>query len=45
MKTIRDLTLGELAALVCSHLKAHGIDVVLTGGACVTLYGNGQSFS
>jgi len=45
VKAIRDLTLGELAALVCSHLKAHGIDVVLTGGACVTLYGNGTYVS
>lgn len=45
MKAIRDLTLGELAALVCSHLKAHDIEVVLTGGACVTLYGNGSYVS
>jgi hypothetical protein len=45
MTTLRDMTLGELAALVCSHLKAHDIEVVLTGGACVTLYGAGQYVS
>lgn len=45
MKAIRDLAMGELAALVCSYLKAHDIEVVLTGGACVTLYGNGKYVS
>lgn len=45
MIPVRDMTLGELAAHVCSHLKTHGIDVVLTGGACVTLYGNGTYVS
>jgi hypothetical protein len=28
----------ELAAFVCDHLRASGIDTVLTGGACVTIY-------
>jgi hypothetical protein len=32
------LTHRELAAFVCAHLRASGIDVVLTGGACVTIY-------
>jgi hypothetical protein len=27
----------ELAAFVCEHLQASGIDTVLTGGACVTI--------
>lgn len=45
MRSLRDMTPGELAALVCSHLKAHDIDVVLTGGACVTLYGGGSFVS
>jgi len=32
------LTHRELAAFVCDHLRASGIDTVLTGGACVTIY-------
>jgi hypothetical protein len=32
------LTHRELAAFVSDHLCSRGIDVVLTGGACVTMY-------
>jgi len=32
------LTHWELAAFVCAHLHASGIDTVLTGGACVSIY-------
>ena len=32
------MSIGELASFVCSHLAGHGINVVLTGGACVTIY-------
>jgi hypothetical protein len=39
------MTLGALAAHVCAHLKAHDIEVVLTGGACVMLYGDGNFVS
>jgi len=28
----------ELAAFVCAHLRSLGIETVLTGGACVTIY-------
>lgn len=45
MKSIKDMRMDELAAFVCSHLKAHAIEVVLTGGACVTLYGGGKYVS
>lgn len=38
MKQIGDMSLQELAAFVCDHLANKGIHVVLTGGACVTLY-------
>lgn len=38
MKDPAKLTHRELAAFVCAHLRASGIDVVLTGGACVTIY-------
>ena len=32
------MTIGELAAFVCAYLKENGIDVVLSGGACVSIY-------
>jgi len=40
------MTIAELAAYVCSHLKDHDINCVLTGGACITIYTNNkyQSF-
>ncbi len=38
MKDPAKLTHRELAAFVCDHLRASGIDTVLTGGACVTIY-------
>lgn len=38
MIAIREMTIGEFGAFVSSHLRASGIDIVLTGGSCVTLY-------
>ena len=38
MKEIRNMSIGELAAFICTHLKKNGIDVVLSGGACITIY-------
>ena len=38
MKKIAGMSLGELAAHVCSYLENNGIRVVLSGGACVCLY-------
>jgi hypothetical protein len=32
------MSIGELAAFISSHLKRHGIDVVLSGGSCVSIY-------
>lgn len=40
MKSIKDMTNVELAAFVQSHLRLEGIDVVLSGGACVAFYSN-----
>jgi len=37
--------MGELAAFVCSHLKEAGIEVVLSGGACVAIYSSGKYVS
>jgi len=38
MKAIAQMTIGELAAYVCSHLDSRGIRVVLSGGGCVAIY-------
>ena len=38
MKPIKEMSLGELAAYVCTHLQKKGIHCVLTGGACVSIY-------
>ena len=42
MIAIEDMNLGELAAFICSSLLIHGIDCVLTGGACVSIYSNNE---
>lgn len=38
MKQVRDMTEAELAAFVSQHLRERGIEVVLSGGMCVTIY-------
>jgi len=38
MKSIKEMTQGELAAFIQSHLRDKGIDVVLSGGATVSIY-------
>jgi len=38
MKAIAQMSLGELAAYVCTHLDNRGIRVVLSGGGCVAIY-------
>ncbi len=38
MKDISEMNIGELAAFVCSHLKNNGIDVILSGGSCVSIF-------
>ena len=35
----------ELAAIISSHLQKNGIEVVLVGGACVSLYSENQYMS
>ena len=44
-KSISDMSLGELAAFICSYLKEYGIEVVLSGGACVTIYSESKYIS
>lgn len=38
MKPISEMTMGELAAYIDTHLRHQGIDVVLSGGASVAVY-------
>ncbi len=38
MKPLAEMTIGELAAFICTHLKKNSIEVVLSGGACVSIY-------
>jgi hypothetical protein len=38
MKPVKKMSLGELAAFVCTHLRKYGIQCVMTGGACVSIY-------
>ena len=38
MKKINKMDMKELAAYVATHLRRSGIDIVLTGGACVSIY-------
>jgi predicted nucleotidyltransferase len=45
VKPIEEMTSGELAAFVQSHLRERGIDFVLSGGACVAFYSSGKYVS
>jgi hypothetical protein len=36
--SLSGLSIGELAAFVADHLRSKGIDVVLVGGACISIY-------
>ena len=45
MKSIKDMTNAELAAFVESHLLGKGIYVVLSGGACVSIYSSNKYVS
>ena len=40
MKPIKEMSRTELAAFIQSHLESNGIDVVLSGGSCVSIYSN-----
>jgi hypothetical protein len=42
MKPVSQMDIGELAAFVCSHLGNRGVKIVLTGGACVSIYSQNQ---
>lgn len=45
MKAVGEMTQAEVAAYVQSHLADKGIEVVLSGGACVSIYSNDRYVS
>jgi hypothetical protein len=45
MKPIREMTQAELGAFVQSHLRDNGINLVLSGGAAVSIYSSGRYVS
>lgn len=45
MKPIRDISRLELAGLVSSEFQRNGINVVLSGGSCVSVYSEGKYVS
>ena len=45
MKPVSRMSIGEMAAYISSHLRGLGIDVVLSGGSCVSIYSAGKYVS
>jgi hypothetical protein len=45
MKSIKEITNAELASFDESHLRKQGIDVVISGGACVSIYSSNRYVS
>ena len=45
MKVSKKTTLEQLAVYVCEHLRSKGIDAILTGGAVVSIYTDGEYLS
>lgn len=42
MKSIKEMSMEELAAFVCSRLEDNDIKTVLSGGSCVEIYSQGR---
>lgn len=45
MKPVAKMSVGELAAYISNHLRGLGIEVVLSGGSCVSIYSAGKYVS
>lgn len=45
MKSLREMSVGEVAAHVAEHLLRSNIHVVLTGGSCVSIYTDNRYLS
>lgn len=41
-RSFKNISLKDLAGLVSKQLKKYGVDVVLTGGACVSIYSDNE---
>ena len=42
MISLSGLTIGELAAYIAEHLRSKGIETVLVGGACISIYSDNE---
>jgi len=42
---LKDISLSDLAASICDHCRRNGIQVVLSGGACVSIYTQNEYMS
>ncbi len=42
MTPLSGLTIGELAAYIAEHLRSKGIETVLVGGACISIYSDNE---
>jgi len=42
MKSIKDMSMEELGAYICTNLEKEGIETVLSGGSCVEIYSKGK---
>jgi hypothetical protein len=45
VKPLQEMSVGEIAAHVAEHLRQSGINVVLTGGSCVSIYTDNRYLS
>ena len=45
MKSLSEMSVGEVAAYVAEHLRQSDIYVVLTGGSCVSIYTDNRYLS
>jgi hypothetical protein len=41
----KKIKVKELAGLICKNLKEDGIQIILVGGSCVTIYSNNRYLS
>jgi hypothetical protein len=42
MMPVREMNMGEFGAFVASHLRTCSIEVILTGGSCVSIFSNNR---
>jgi hypothetical protein len=42
---LKDISLSDLATSICDHCRKNGIEIVLSGGACVSIYTQNEYMS